>query len=494
MVPVDHSQTFRVLYMNVLTGMLTIGLAAEGVAAWASGADPLQTAAIMAVSAAFTVASFIVRWRFGPFWATKMVLIVGYQVTAMGMIYLNGGLFNTELDPILFAFGFAALAGLDNSHVIIITGIFCGWFYMVAGKFFVPGIYYGVHADMSWVRVGSHMAWWAISLCVSRVLGMGVYRIIDELGRSHDALGLANANERKLAEIADQLRSQAAADRAATLSTLASAFEARMQRAVDCVLGVSHSISADAASASAAAAMAERDSGSVATMAGAASSLTQTVAAAAAALALGIDHVRSQSTEVAAATTNAVARVQHSHTALATLGASAQRIERVVGLIDEIAAQTDLLALNATIEAARAGSAGLGFAVVAAEVKRLAQQTTKATSEVAAIMVGMQTAMAEMVNASEIVQQSVGSAHELAMSISSSMVAQNEATTAIARNALTAAGDTLDTSARTVRVAEHAGQTAQTARALLAGAAGLDRDARALQAEAGGFVVQLRAM
>lgn len=134
---------------------------------------------------------------------------------------------------------------------------------------------------------------------------------------------------------------------------------------------VGASIEEVAASANEFAGMATEMSSNVQSMASSADHVAETARVGNQAVATAID----ETSRLQEHMTDLAGRVQD-------LGASSQEIQRIVEMISDIADQTNLLALNAAIEAARAGEFGRGFAVVAEEVRKLAEQSSKATSEI----------------------------------------------------------------------------------------------------------------
>ncbi len=184
--------------------------------------------------------------------------------------------------------------------------------------------------------------------------------------------------------------------------------------------------------------------------------------------------------------------VQAASEVVRRLGERGEEIGQVIAVINDIADQTNLLALNAAIEAARAGEHGRGFAVVADEVRKLADRTTKATQEIAqsitAIQSETQEAYSRMEGGSTQIERGVVTAteagarmqqilegssrvQEMVASIAATALEQSSATSAIERSLESATG-------LIGNLLEHAESTSQSAEDLNARAIEIDEMAQ----------------
>jgi methyl-accepting chemotaxis protein len=170
-----------------------------------------------------------------------------------------------------------------------------------------------------------------------------------------------------------------------------------------------------------------------------ASSNVNAVASAAEELSISIEEIGRQVRQSASVVEQAGQRTEKSVAEIESLAAATLRIDGVLNLIQAIAEQTNLLALNATIEAARAGEAGRGFAVVAHEVKSLAGQTAKATSEIGQNISLIQASTRNAVDAVREIGTAVREINEVTANIAGAVGQQDAATREISANAQLAA-------------------------------------------------------
>jgi methyl-accepting chemotaxis protein len=263
----------------------------------------------------------------------------------------------------------------------------------------------------------------------------------DEIGEMAKAVEVFKQTgiAKREADEREQLENERRMASARRLEGLAGSFDGVAKRSIGEVEQAAGSLQQTSASLNETAKVTSNMVGEVASAATQTSANVQTVASAAEELAASIREISGQVAESSRIASSAVAEADRTTDQVRSLANAANQIGDVVALINEIASQTNLLALNATIEAARAGEAGRGFAVVASEVKQLAGQTAKATTDIARHISGIQGETEEAVKAISAITETIRRIDTIGTGIAAAVEEQGAATQEIARSVQQAA-------------------------------------------------------
>jgi len=324
----------------------------------------------------------------------------------------------------------------------------------------------------------------------------------DEIGQMADAVDFFRRQiieaDRLTAEqaLADEQRRKDQEERAAraqAVQKMTSDFDREVAGILNTVSAASTELESTAGNMSNIAQQSSTQAGAVAAAAEQASANVQTVASASEELANSIREIAQQVSRSNEVAERAVSEASQTQATVEGLAAASQKIGEVVALITDIAEQTNLLALNATIEAARAGDAGKGFAVVASEVKNLANQTARATDDIRNQIGSVQTATASAVSAITGIGGIIQEIKMIITSISSAVEEQGAATQEIARNVEEAAAGTKEVTENIARVNASSNETGHSAGQVLEAAKELARQSDGLDSMVKQFLSDVRA-
>lgn len=318
----------------------------------------------------------------------------------------------------------------------------------------------------------------------------------DEIGEMATAVQVFKDNAIRMEKM--RIEQQEAEERAEKekrdqMHALADDFESKVGTIVETVSASATELQSTAESMTAISEETSRQSTTVASASEQASANVNNMASATNELGSSISEISAQVQRQADMAAQAAAAASTSNEQVRNLAEQAEGIGEVVELINGIAAQTNLLALNATIEAARAGEAGRGFAIVAGEVKELANQTATATEEISKQISQVQEQTGSTVDSIRLINDQIEAMNDVSTAVAAAIEEQDTATREIGRNSQEASDGTRLVSEAIAGVTQAATEAGQSASGVLDASSGLSREAESLAAEVEAFIARVRA-
>ncbi|WP_439496766.1 methyl-accepting chemotaxis protein [Bosea sp. (in: a-proteobacteria)] len=481
-------EKLRARFAYVLIAVLWANTALLALAGQITGVD--NPGMLVGASVALALLATLAWWADGTKWLSRQVSSVATMGQVMLLVYAFAQHpYQADIHMYFFAM-LAVLSGWLDWRIFVTATL------AIAAHHGILSIVYPSGVFLNGGSVGRVLLHALIVVVQSVALGWVVISLRSAL--------VASESERRAATdaklVAEEARNevaattqQAAAERQTVLFAVADDFESKIAGIARDVISSVHTLRAASQQMRAGATQVAERSGAASLSSQHTSSNVVAVTQATTELAASIGEIDKQVGETARIVGSTTTKAR---TVLATvneLSKKADDVGNIVGLISTIASQTNLLALNAAIEAARFGHSGSGFAVVAQEVKALANQTSRATDDIQAQIEAIHASGEEAIRAIDAMNATIGSLNEVSAAVATVMEQQNAATAGIAYNIEVAAQETVMASENIGIVSRVAAETGDAAAYVAESADRLAEQSAQLDLEVARFLGRIRA-
>ena len=478
--------SLRTATAKLLSAFLGLHIVVIAAVVYANGGNLLMLSALAAAMAAPGIALAVTRPADE---ATGFAIAIGLVAQVSLIVFAMSG-HPWQID--IHMYYFATLAMLAG---------FCDWRVLIAGagvtavhhlsfNFLIPAAVFPGGASFGRVLIHALIVVIETAMLTWIVITLNRMMALSQAGQL-----AAEATRRKDIELAEIRAADAerVARRASAVDGLSAQFESEIRSALASLDAAFDEVRLQAEALSGAAEQTRSSSADLLSRSGRTADNIQNVAASGEELAASIAEIGRSAEKSSETASRAVTGARETDRHVQDLSAAARSIGEVVDLIRSIAEQTNLLALNATIEAARAGEAGKGFAVVASEVKTLANQTAKATEDIAGKVSEMQAATQGSVTSIRDITQTIDEMSGIASTIAAAVSQQSAATQEIAVNVQEAATGAKAVMGTVEVVNSLADRTGDAARRINAAAHALAGEAATIRARVDQFCSSVRA-